>query len=241
MRLTENLYLVGSGLTGMMLTDSWDCNCYVADLGDYRILFDCGAGVKTELITEEMEKDGISLGEKDWLFLTHCHLDHVGGAYDLQKAFGVRIAVPAGEKPILTLGDEVESGLKAAKRAGYYPDEFHITPCVSDRSLNDREIWKAKKGRLEVLAVKGHSPAGCCYYLEMPEGNVLVTGDQVDADGKISLQVIPGADVLGYAESMETLQEKEVDILLPGHGRVLLKQGKTAVETAVKRLGALFV
>lgn len=241
MKLTENLYLAGSGNTGIMLTDEWDCNCFLADFGDCKVLFDCGAGIQPEFLLEELKKDRIFLSSKDWLFLTHCHLDHIGATKYMKEHAGVHVGVPEEEEEILMNGDQEKSGLEAAKRAGYYPEEFVIHPCTPDCVLRNGEIWKFEKGTLEVIKVRGHSPGGNCYYLNLPEGKVLISGDEVNAEGEISLQVIPGADVLGYAESIKKLQEKDVDILLPGHGRMLLKNGKHAVEKAGKKLETLFI
>lgn len=241
MRLTENLYLAGSGITGIMLTDEWDCNCFLADFGDHKVLFDCGAGIQPEFLLEELQKDGIFLTKKDWLFITRCHLDHIGAVKYMKEYIGINVGVPEEEEEILQIGDQEKSGLRAAKEAGYYPKDFTINPCIADCALCNGEVWNFAKGTLEVIKVKGHSPGGNCYYLNLPEGRVLVSGDELNAEGKISLQVIPGADVLGYANSIEKLQEKAVDILLPGHGRVLLKNGSYAVEKAGKKFRTLFI
>lgn len=239
MRLTEHIYLAASGMTGMMLTDEWDCNCYLIDTGAEKLLFDCGAGRDPEALVREMEKDGIRAEEVDWLFLTHCHMDHAGAAGYLKEQYGIRTGVLIGEKEILETGDPVQSGLAAAKKAGYYPEDFRIRPCRADRILTDGEKWQSGGCFLEAVAVKGHSPQGCCYHLSFPGKQILITGDMVNASGEISIQVIPGSDVLGYADSMEKLLKKDVDVLLPGHGRMLLQKGSTAVRTAAERFHRL--
>jgi len=85
---------------------------------------------------------------------------------------------------------------------------------------------------LFLYGAKGHSIGGICYYGCIHGKKFLITGDLISGAGTISLQLIPGADVHAYAESIRRIQDLKIDFLLPGHGRFLLQQGSEQVKKA---------
>lgn len=48
MKLTDNVYLVGSGEIG--LTNQYDCHVYLIDGGSDAVLIDAGVGIESEKI-----------------------------------------------------------------------------------------------------------------------------------------------------------------------------------------------
>ena len=83
MKLTEGIYLCGSGAYG--LTPEGDCHCYVIDGGEELAMIDCGLQNDPQAILAEMEKDGLDLGRLRYLFLTHVHPDMPVAASGFRK------------------------------------------------------------------------------------------------------------------------------------------------------------
>ena len=54
MRLTEDIYLVGSAEFG--LSNAYDCHVYLLDGGEEATLIDCGVGYDTGQIIRNIEK-----------------------------------------------------------------------------------------------------------------------------------------------------------------------------------------
>jgi len=230
MRLAKDIYLVGSGFSGLYLTDELDCNCYLINFDGTKILFDSGVGIHPELIEQEVLADGFSMEEISSVCLTHCHADHAGGAGYFNNRYGLKVIAPKEEALYLAKADEAFLGLKAAKKAGYYPDTYTLNPCPADRQVSAGEVLIINRSTLFLYAAKGHSIGGICYYGCINGNKFLITGDLISAEGTISLQLIPGADVQAYAKSVKQMQALKVDFLLPGHGRFLLQQGSRAVK-----------
>jgi len=241
MKIADRIYLVGSGSNGLMLTDEWDCNCYLVAAGDELILFDCGCGIDIQLLEQEIIRDGFRPADISYLCLTHCHGDHIGAAGYLQKKYGLKVVVMKSEAAILRDADEEQSGLRKAREAGYYPTDYHLQPCVPDILIEAGERLQIGDLTFEIRGMKGHSPCGTAYYTVINDKSVLVIGDMLTAAGKVSIQLIPGADVLGYVDSIDQLKELEIDILLPGHGCFLLRNGSRAVTMALASFDRLVV
>jgi glyoxylase-like metal-dependent hydrolase (beta-lactamase superfamily II) len=72
---------------------------------------------------------------------------------------------------------------------------------------------------LEVLHTPGHSPGSCCLY--WPSRKALFSGDVV-FDGGVGRTDLPGGSAEALGRSIRRLSELDVDILLPGHGNVVL-------------------
>jgi hydroxyacylglutathione hydrolase len=80
MRLTPQLYLVGSGEVG--LSDPDDCHVYLLDGGDEYALIDAGCGTERSVtgIVRAIEAEGLDLVRLRTVLLTHWHFDHSSSA-----------------------------------------------------------------------------------------------------------------------------------------------------------------
>lgn len=241
MRLTEHLFLVGSGDSGVYLTDRLDCNCYLLDCGDAWALIDAGLGPEPRKILDRIRLLGIAPEHISHLLLTHCHADHAGGASWLREQFGWRVVAPAAESRALEQADERLLGLRAARAAGYYPADYGLRACPVDVPLYPGDTLSIGSKTIAAHEAAGHSIGGLCYSVRLPEGHALFPGDLLAFGGKISLQLIPGADVHAYAESVRALSGLDIDLLLPGHGLFVLQGGQAHIDQACERFGQLFI
>ena len=79
----------------------------------------------------------------------------------------------------------------------------------------------------EVLHTPGHSKGGICLW----DGETLICGDTVFANGGVGRTDI-GGDYNQLKESVKRLKELDVKNLLPGHGPIVLGNGKKHIEVS---------
>ena len=240
-QLMQRVFLVGSGDTGVYLSDRLDCSCYLIDCAEGFVLIDAGIGIHPELIDAEIARinsDGRPLLA---VFITHGHADHVGGCAYFREKYGARVYAPMQEAEIIANADEEQSGLMVARRAGYYPQDYHMLPCRVDRCVEAGDSIRLGSLSWHVFRAAGHSIGGVCYMTEIDGKRVLFSGDLIGFGGKISLQNIPGSDVHAYADSIHALAGQNIDCLFPGHGLFALRDGQSHIDRADAAFGKLFV
>ncbi len=199
--VTDGVYLVGSS----DLTDGRDCSIYLVDAWEL-VLIDAGAGVNTGQIAKNIELLGLDPGRLSTLILTHCHIDHVGGAAYFKERFGVKIVMHALDADAVEHGDHIKTG------ASWY--NLRLPPLPVDVKISqDEESLSFRDGTtLVCLHTPGHTPGSLSVYLDRGGERVLFGQD-------IHGPFLPefGADLSAWRRSMETLLRLEADILCEGH------------------------
>ncbi len=243
MKLTERVYLVGSGSFGVGLTDAYDCNVYLVDGVSEAALIDAGGGQDIGSIIRVIEDDGIPLERIRRLYLTHGHGDHAGGAALLKEALGLEVFAAREIADALRQGDEtaIGIGLDKAKQAGIYPPDFSFQACAVDGELKDGD--RAAVGDLELLVVEtpGHSAGHLSYVMEREGVTHLFGGDAVFYGGRIALQNLPDCDLQAQLRTIERLSRLAVDVFLPGHLCFALRDGQQHLDAAMAVLKGLGV
>jgi len=135
------------------------------------------------------------------IFVTHHHVDHVGGASDLSRALGLPLW--AHEQTATRLPD-----LKF------------------DRLLLDGESLELEGPGAQswnVLHTPGHAPGHLCLF-EETLGQIIV-GDMVASEGTILIE--PGdGDMTVYLEQLSRLQQLGASTALPAHGAPIEEPAK---------------
>jgi len=200
-KVTDGVYLVGSS----DLTDGRDCSVYLVD-ADELVLIDSGAGVNTPQIVRNIELVGLDPVRLSTLILTHCHIDHVGGAAYLRERFGVKIVMHTLDAGAVEHGDPVRTG------ASWYG--LRLSPLPVDVKLTGaEEVLSFHDGtKLVCLHAPGHTPGSLAVYEDRGGERVLFGQD-------IHGPFLPefGADLSVWRRSMEALLHLEADILCEGH------------------------
>jgi glyoxylase-like metal-dependent hydrolase (beta-lactamase superfamily II) len=241
-RLTEHVYLVGSGAaTGFGLSGELDSHVYLIDGGSELALVDCGMGDSFEQVMGNLAADGLDRSRIRHLALTHYHADHAGGAARYREELGLSVHAAAAASAALSSGDEGATGLGIAKQAGFYPLDYRLEPCPVDDEMRHGDELAIDELRLRVIETPGHCSGHLCFMLETPHRRQLFSGDCVFAGGRILLQNIPDCDISAYAASLDRLAAEEFDSLLPGHGIFTLRAGKRHVEAARDGFERLFL
>jgi hydroxyacylglutathione hydrolase len=155
--------------------------------------------------------------------MTHTHLDHIGCIKEiLNKIPHATFWVHTKEAEPLEQGDErIVYGMdmfKSMCQAQYTIKKDAFTFEI-DRKLEGGETLKMGDMTWEVIHIPGHSQGSIALYNR--SGKILIPGDVVYADYAIGRFDLHGANGPTLRDSLLTLAELEVDVLLPGHNRIV--------------------
>jgi glyoxylase-like metal-dependent hydrolase (beta-lactamase superfamily II) len=242
MRLTDRVYLVGSGANGFFLSHPRDCTVYAVDCNGPIVLVDAGVGEEgTDLILDNLRADGLDPKRLTHLLITHKHADHSGGAAYLRGRHDVAVVTTAHTAQALRNGDEDMISLGAAKQAGLYEPDYVFRACPVEHVLSDGEALTVGDITFHMLETPGHC-AGHCAFTFRHEGKLhLFGGDNVFAGGRILLQNIPDCDLQAHLDTVRRLAALDVEVFLPGHTMPALREGRRHLEAAMARLDQLLV
>lgn len=140
------------------------------------------------------------------VLLTHGHMDHIYGATELQRRFGVPVYMsPDDVKTIEYFDRAAKFGFPVADHS------FRITPVA------DGSVVEAAGLRLRVIGTPGHSPGSVCWLCE--DEGVMFTGDTLFAGAIGRTDLIYGE----YDDEIRSIMEKLVVLdggirIFPGHG-----------------------
>lgn len=238
MKLLPDIYLVGSGEIG--ISNQYDCHVYLVDGGDDAVLIDCGVGIDTEKIINNI-KEYIELDKLSRVLITHTHADHAGGA-NYFKRLGKEIVVSKPEADLLMKNKEdIYEAFELAKNAQAYPHDYDYIFFEPDRVFEDNQPIKVGKYQIIPIFLRGHSPGLSCFYIKTDNKRVLFTSDQVFANGAIGLLNAPGSGLNDYRKDIGKLANLHIDAILPGHRLFVLSDGQRHIDLAVESLSKVFV
>lgn len=183
-------------------------------------LFDSGTSLAKARILQALHTLHVSQDAVRWIFLTHVHLDHAGGAGvllpELPKA--TVIAHARGAKHLVD-PTKLLSSTKEAVGARF---RFYGTaaPIPKERiySPADRESFSLGNLHVQVIDTPGHAPHHLCFYI--PEWGLLFTGDAVGLYIKGQLlptTVPPSFDLEQSLATLDRLAELNPQKLLFTH------------------------
>ena len=183
-----------------------NCNTYVID-GEMTVLIDPGHSRHLKQVFHQMEEDGLSPEKIELVIVTHSHPDHMEGVeVFLDKP--VRIAMGQEEERYL-----LESGKILFDMMGMPLPKIRI-----DFYLKEGELRLGSQ-TFHVYQSPGHSPGSLTIY--WPERKVLFTGDLIFHGGIGRTDFQEGNSKL-LMESIEKMSTLDTELLLPGHGDVVM-------------------
>lgn len=214
--IIKDVYIIGDS----EMTDSKDCSIYLIDLGEL-VMIDTGAGDSVEKIIKNIEKLALQPDRLSTIILTHCHIDHVGGAEALKRRFSPRIIMHEKDAEIVERGD------RRMTAAYWYGVDFKPLQ-VDVRLSKPEEIFEIGGHKIVCLYTPGHTPGSIAVYLDINGKRVLFGQD-------IHGPFLPdfGANMSDWKRSMETLLALKADILCEGHFGIF--RTKDAVNDYIER------
>lgn len=201
MKIEKDLYLY-------LWQDPYEnnCNTYIVG-GEKTVLIDPGHLRHLNKLLNQMEQDGISPEAIDLVIITHSHPDHVEGLEGfLDKP--IKIAISREEERYL-----LESGKFLFEMMSQPLPKFRI-----DFYLKEGELHLGKK-IFNIYQTPGHSPGSLS--IHWPDRRVLFTGDVIFYGGIGRTDFLEGNSKL-LIQSIERLSHLDVEILLPGHGEIVV-------------------
>ena len=201
MQILQNLWLVGGG----DLTAPEDAAIYLIRSGEQAALIDAGCGNGYERLAENIATVIPGDVQITYLFLTHCHYDHVGGAAALKKQYGCKIVAHQLDAAYLEAGDSQVTA------ASWYGAKFQ--PLTIDHKIQGhKEIFKVGKQEVSAYHCPGHSP-GSLVYLVTLENQKILFGQ--DVHGPLDPSLLSNRE--DYNRSLKFMMGLKADILCEGH------------------------
>ena len=216
MEIMGNLWQVG----GAEYTSVEDAAIYLIRFGDKAALIDAGCGGAHDSLVENISDILPPDVEIEYLFLTHCHYDHSGGAAAVRDQFGCRIVAHELDASYLEDGD---STVTAANWYGARMEPLKIDIKIK----NIEETFKVGAGRIVAHHCPGHSPGSVVYLAEL-DSNLVLFGQ--DVHGPLDAAFLSNRD--DYKRSLKFLAGLDADVLCEGHFGVY--QGKNEVNQFIR-------
>jgi len=198
--IIKDIFIVG----GPEITDSRDGCVYLINMGEL-VLIDSGAGWSSNKIIKNVEGLGFDGKNLSKILLTHCHIDHIGGAPDIRKRYGSKIYIHESDAQPLESGDSVLTA------ANWYQTSFPLT--LVDVKLNlPEEILSIGTEKIICLHTPGHTPGSISIYMDR-EGKRILFGQ--DLHGPLLEEF--GSNLNDWDRSTKKLLDLNADILCEGH------------------------
>ena len=204
---------------------------------DRYFLVDTGSPGKGKKILKAITSGGLKPEDLSFIFLTHTHYDHSGGAAFLKKATGAKIIVQASEADKLASGysgtpDGTNPLFRGISFLGKkFKTPFHVFEPV------EPDIVFEEKLELKDYGIDGyilHTPGHTSGSSSLIMGNKAFVGDDMFHVGIYKYPPFAN-DEVSLLKSWEKLLHLEVDTFYPAHGKPLGKSKVWEVYEKVKR------
>lgn len=140
-------------------------NCYLAENKETKETLVIDPGDEMRRIDDMITGNGLRPAA---ILLTHGHFDHVMAAEALAEKYGIEIYALEKEKETLE-----DPNLNLCGMIGRF-EVYHATKYV-----REGELLNLAGFSIRVIHTPGHTPGGCCYYIE--EEKTLFSGDTLYA------------------------------------------------------------
>ena len=184
-------------------------NAYIVLDEDSQEVMVIDPGGEPELIAEALTQMGID--SIKYIFLTHCHADHIGGVHELKNLKGGKVLVSRPDSEGLYNKD-----INMCDYIG-----LEMPPLEADSRLDDGDVLHLGKMQFKVIATPGHTKGGLSLYCE--KERLVFTGDTLFS-GTWGRTDLPTGS---FEEIMDSITNKlmalpEETIVYPGHGKVTM-------------------
>lgn len=183
----------------------FDVNVHVVEEDGRALVVDASSGLDWDSFGPRLA-DALRGLTVEGVFLTHLHVDHVGGAARVARLTGAPLLMHEDEAFAVEKGDARVTG---GALFGVEQEAWPVT------TMREGDAVTLGKRRFEVLLVPGHSPAHAALW--DAESRSLLSGDVVFAHGSFGRVDLPGADPAEMLRSLERLAALDAERLYPGH------------------------
>lgn len=158
-----------------------------------------------------------------YIFLTHCHADHIGGIPELKKLKGGKILVSR---------DDSEGLYKEEINLAYIIN-MEMPELEADSRLDDNDLIHIGNIEFKVISTPGHTKGGLCLYSE--KNGMVFTGDTLFS-GTWGRTDLPTGN---FVEIITSITDKLMSlpddtIVYPGHGKITMVQDERNIYLELK-------
>lgn len=182
------------------------CNCSIFGDEETREGLVVDPGDNIAGILAILEKHGLKVKA---IFVTHAHIDHIGGAEKLKTATGAPVYMNSSDQGLYDHLDLQAAWLGMP------------TPPKTDIDTDAREGDKLRIGSTDfhVIHTPGHTQGSSCLWI--PTENKLVAGDVLFRDS-IGRTDLPGGSTRMMMSSLKTkvMEFPDEVMVVPGHGEL---------------------
>ena len=201
MEIVQNLWQVG----GAAYTAPEDAAIYLIRFDRQAALIDAGCGHAHKQLVANISAVLPPEIQITYLFLTHCHYDHVGGAAALRDHYACKVVAHQLDAAYLEAGDS------AVTAASWYG--VHMTPLPVDHKIKGaEERFEIGDGSITAYHCPGHSPGSVVYMTKISNQKVLFGQD---VHGPLDASLLSNRQ--DYIDSLKLMMSLEGDILCEGH------------------------
>lgn len=192
------------------------CNCYLIT-GGKNTLIDVGIRENYDHLSHQLQELNLSILDINDIIYTHCHYDHTGAGEFFPHS--TVYSHPICREKLLYQDD---SCIYALKYQIALPTRF---PSIT---IDSNDYYNNGDYQFLILHTPGHSDDSICL-LDI-EKQILISGDTVFAQGIPALITNSGADG-SLIYSIKKLQKYNIQLILPGHGKIDYDGNNTLVKT----------
>lgn len=225
-----NMKEIMTGIT-WLLGQGLDCNVFIIESNNNSLLIDSGLGGEMtqsfgfhKNSVNELKK-AINLKNVKQVFVTHGHIDHVGGVMTLQSKLDLEVITSEIEAQHLKVGDSS------------YIEPFLGSKCPSvtvSREVNEGTFLDVGDFSFMVLHTPGHTHGSVSLWDE--QNQILISGDTVFPQGSFGRTDLRTGDSKDLIASLERLSNLNVKILLPGHMPPLISSSDSTMKSIKESL-----
>ncbi|MDD5475122.1 MAG: MBL fold metallo-hydrolase [Syntrophales bacterium] len=199
--ILAGIYLIG----GPNVSHSEDATSFLVDCETDLVMIDTGAGQSATRIEANIRNAGYDPDHLAAVILTHCHIDHIGGAPHFVEAFGCSLVAHDLDADAIETGDPLQTA------SHLYGTDFPPTP-IDIRLTGEENILSFGGLDIRCIHTPGHTPGSISICIER-DGKRILFGQDVHGPFLKAFR----SDIGAWKESMARLLELDADILCEGH------------------------
>jgi len=197
--ISRGIYAIG----GPELSFPLDAFSYIIKLNRKYLVVDTGTGLGFSNILSNILELKVDIKDISYVIITHCHVDHAGGAYLFYKV-GLPIVMHEKDALAVRTGDPKRT---ASDILNLTFNPSPVTLCLR----SDTEISVDGKD-ITILHTPGHTPGSISVHLEVYGKKVVIIGDIL---GGLKKEWLSNSN--DWRKSISKVLELDFDIILAGH------------------------
>lgn len=185
------------------LSDPTNCYIVLDEKSSEMMVIDPAGNI--EIITKMFD---ILNGKLKYIYLTHCHGDHIGAVQELKEKYNCKILIHRNDAEGLN-----DTNINLAEFIGM--ERIELDP---DSTVDDKDLIHLGELEFKVIHTPGHTKGGSCLYCEKEK--LIFTGDTLFR-GTWGRTDCPTGNFIDIINSItkKLMVLPDETIVYPGHGK----------------------